>query len=88
MSIAEPTRKDALRAAWWAGTFITFALFHLIIVWVIIALSVVFYHALRWAIRADRKQKLAIEEADEIAAIRKFHETLDGTLDMILRRGK
>jgi len=77
-----------MRLAWWAGTFVVFALADLVVVWVIIALAVVFYRALRWAIRVDRARKDAIDEADEIAAIRRFHETLDGTLDKILRKGE
>jgi hypothetical protein len=93
MSLAEPTRTDILRLAWWAGTFVAFALYHLTIVWVFLAASYVFYQALRWAIQADRAQAgrvqpAALDEADEIAAMRKFHESLDGTIDMILRRGK
>jgi hypothetical protein len=86
--MSEFTRADGYRALWWASTFVALALAHLVIVWVLLALSVVFFHAIRWGIRADREQRLAAESADEIAAIRKFHESLDGTIDMILRRGK
>lgn len=53
-----------------------------------IASVVAFYKAVRWSLRVDRLQRDAISEADEIAAIRKFHETIDGTLALILKRGK
>jgi len=77
-----------MRLAWWGGTFVVFALMHATLIWVFIVVAWVFYRATRWAIRVDRARKDAIDEADEIAAIRRFHETLDGTLDKILRKGE
>jgi steroid 5-alpha reductase family enzyme len=60
----------------------------LIIVVFLVAMVVFVVKAVFWAIRVDRAQRAAIDEADEIAVMRKFHETLDGTLDQIRKRAR
>jgi hypothetical protein len=55
-----------------------------------IAAVVYVIKAVVWAIRADRVQRArgeTIDEADDIAVMRRFHETLEGTLDQIRKRG-
>ena len=88
VSLSDPTGRDVVRAVWWLGTFAICLYFEALLVWFA---AVVLYVAVRmvvWAVRVDRLERDALNEADEIAAIRRFHETIDGTIDLILRRGK
>jgi ABC-type nickel/cobalt efflux system permease component RcnA len=81
VSLASPTRNEVFGAIWWGGTLVICASLGVALAWLVVAVTWAWVRAMRWAIRADRKP------ADEIDTLRKFHESIDGTLDKILRRG-